>query len=80
MIQKVKSTEKIMRMIETENVLLFETDRKFKKPEIRKEIEKLFNVKVENVNTHIRKNKKLIYVKLKSEFHAIDIATKLGLI
>jgi len=55
------------------------TDRKFSKPEIKKEIENLFDVKVEKINTHNRKNKKLCYVKLKLEFKAIDIATKLGL-
>jgi len=80
MIQKIKSTEKIVRMIEAENILVFETDRQFRKPEIKAEIEKLFNVKVESVNTHNRKNKKIIYVKLNSKYPAIDIATKLGLI
>jgi large subunit ribosomal protein L23 len=78
-LQKVKSTEKIMRQIEAENILVFETDRKFNKKEIKEEVEKLFDVKVEKVRTYIRKNKKIAYVKLKPEFHAIDIATKLGL-
>jgi len=79
MLQKIKSTEKIVRMIEVENVLAFETDRKFTKPQIKKEVEDIFNVKVENVRTHNLKNKKLAYVKLKPEFQAIDIATKLGM-
>ena len=78
-LQKPRSTEKIVRMIEAENVLAFETDRKVIKENIKKEIENLFEVKVENVRTLIRKNKKLAYVKLKNEFPAIDVATKLGL-
>ena len=52
----------------------------FKKPEIKKEEEELFNVKVEKINTQIRKNKKIAFVKLKKEYPAIDIATKLGIL
>jgi len=78
-LQKVKSTEKIVRMMEVENLLVFETDRKVKKKEIKDEVEKVFDVKVEKVRTHNRKNKKLAYVKLNLEFPAIDVATKLGL-
>ena len=79
-LQKVKSTEKIVRQIETENVLVFECSRKITKQQIKDEVEKLFNVKVEKVRTHNRKNKKFAYVKLKPEFQAADVATKLGLI
>jgi large subunit ribosomal protein L23 len=78
-LQKPKSTEKIVRMIEAENVLAFVTDRGANKADIRKEMEDLFEVKVENVRTLIRNNKKIAYIKLKSEFPAIDVATKLGL-
>ena len=78
-LQKIKSTEKIVRMIESENLLVFETDRKYKKEEIKKEIENLFNVEVEIVRTLIRGNKKFAYVRLKPEFRAIDVATKLGM-
>jgi large subunit ribosomal protein L23 len=74
----MKSTEKIVRMIEAENLIVFETDRSVKKEEIKKEIESLFGVKVAKVRTHNRKNKKLAYIKLKPEFQAIDVATKLG--
>jgi hypothetical protein len=31
------------------------------------------------VKTEIRQNKKIAYIKLKKEFKAIDLATKLGL-
>jgi len=79
-LQKAKTTEKIVRMIEIENVIVFETDRKFSKQEIKEEVEKIFKVKVESVRTHTRKNKKIAYVKLKQGFAAADVATKLGLL
>lgn len=79
-LQKVKSTEKIVRMIEAENTIVFEADLKARKPEIKAEMEKLFNVKVESVNTQSKGNKKIAYIKLKPNFPAIDIATKLGVI
>jgi large subunit ribosomal protein L23 len=72
-------TEKAVMAIETQNILTFVTEKEKTKPEIAKEIEDLFKVKIESIKTHIRGNKKYIHVKLKKEFPAIDIATKLGL-
>lgn len=80
MILKPITSEKAVKMIEIDNTLLFELPRKFKKAEIKKEIEESFNVKVEKVRTLIKQNKKFAYVKLKKENPAIDIATKLGMI
>lgn len=74
------TTEKAVKMIEIDNTLLFEVDRKMKKPEIKAEIEKLFSVKVQGVRTHLKLNKKLAYVKLNKANPAIDVATKLGMI
>ena len=79
-LEKARATEKGVRMIEADNVLCFEVDRAVKKVDIKKEVEELFDVKVEKVRTHTRKNKKLVYVKLKPEFQAADVATKLGLL
>lgn len=78
-LEKVRATEKIVRQIEAENVLVFLVDRSITKPAIKKEVENLFNVKVEKVRTHTRQNKKHAYVKLNSDNPAIDVATKLGL-
>ena len=72
-------TEKAVMAIESQNILTFETEKQISKEQIKKEVEEVFNVKVENVKTFIRANKKRAYVKLKKEFPAIDIATKLGL-
>lgn len=77
--EKIKSTEKIVRQIEIDNVLAFVVDRHVKKHQIKEEMENLFNVKVDKIRTHIVKNKKIAYIKLKKEFPAIDVATKLGL-
>lgn len=79
-LEKARTTEKVVRMIEAENVLCFEVDRAVTKEQIKKEVEELFEVKVASVRTHTRRNKKLTYVKLKPEFHAADVATKLGLL
>jgi len=73
-------TEKAVMMIEAQNVLTFQTSKRKTKDEIKKEIEDLFEVKVEKIRTLIRKNKKYAYIKLKKDFPAIDIATKLGVI
>ncbi len=73
-------TEKAVMAIETQNVLTFLTEKEKTKPEIAKEITNLFKVKIDSIKTHIRGNKKYVHVKLKKEFPAIDVATKLGLI
>jgi large subunit ribosomal protein L23 len=73
-------TEKAVMMIEKDNVLTFTFSKSTKKEEIKKEVEELFDVKVQNIRTLVRGNKKYAYVKLKKDFLAIDIATKLGLV
>lgn len=73
-------SEKAAKMIEIDNTLLFAASRNASKPEIKKEVESVFNVKVEKVRTHIKGNQKYAYVKLNKASPAIDIATKLGMI
>lgn len=74
------STEKSIRLMESENKLIFVVDRKATKPEIKKEIEELFKVKVTKVNTFISpKGDKRAYVQFDMETPAIDVATQLGL-
>lgn len=74
------STEKSIRLMETENKLIFVVNRKANKQEIKKAIEELFKVKVIKVNTLIdTEGKKRAYVKISPETPAIDIATQLGL-
>lgn len=73
------ATEKAVMMIESSNVLTFKTDKRKSKTEVKKEIEEMFEVKVDKIRSLIRGNQKYVYVKLKKDFPAIDIATKLGL-
>ncbi len=74
-------TEKTQRLLEKENKLVFIVDRKANKTEIKKEIEKLYNVKVEKVNTLITpRGEKKAYVKLAKEYKAEDVAAKLGIV
>jgi len=73
------ATEKAVMKIEAENVLTFDLDKRKTKDEIKKEIEEIFNVKVDRVRTEIRDNKKRVYAKLNKKYLAIDVATKLGM-
>lgn len=75
------STEKSIRLMESQNILVFEVDKKATKEAIKHEIELFFKVKIVNVNTRIGPDaKKRAYVKFSNETPAIDIATQLGLI
>ena len=73
-------TEKAVMMIESQNVLTFSADKRATKEQIKKDVEEFFNVKIEKIRTLIRDNKKYAYVKLKKNFLATDVATKLGII
>ncbi|MBD3204594.1 50S ribosomal protein L23 [Candidatus Woesearchaeota archaeon] len=74
------STEKSIRLMESENSLIFIVDTKATKQEIKKAVEKMFGVKVVKVNTSISPNyKKKAYIRFSDETPAIDIATQLGL-
>lgn len=73
-------TEKSTRMIESQNKLVFLVKERATKQEIKQAVEAEFNVKVRDVNTtSTMKGEKKAYVRLKPEFKAIDIATKLGM-
>ena len=74
------STEKAIRLMESENKLIFVVDLRSKKPEIKQAVEKTFKVKVIKVNTLVTpKGVKRAYVKLDPASPALDIATDLGL-
>ncbi len=73
------TTEKAIRLIESENKLTFVVDNKATSERVKKEFEKEFKAKVEKINTLRRGNKKIAYIRLSAETPAIDIATRLGL-
>ncbi|OIO41516.1 50S ribosomal protein L23 [Candidatus Pacearchaeota archaeon CG_4_9_14_3_um_filter_31_7] len=74
------TTEKAVKLVEMENKIVFVVEKRAKKEEIKKEIEKEFKVEVENINSQIVKGKKVAFIKLKSKYVASDIATKLGML
>jgi len=74
-------TEKAVGLIEKENKIVFIVTNDSKKADIKKAVEKLYDVKVASVNTMISmKGLKKAYVKLKPEYKAVDLATKLKVI
>jgi ribosomal protein uL23 len=74
------ATEKSIKLMESENKLIFAVGLKSTKPQIKEAIEKEFNVKVKQVRTTIDPDgTKKAYVRFSDETPAIDVATKLGL-
>ncbi len=74
------TTEKAVRLIELNNIIVIEANRKDRKEKIKKDFEEMFKVKVDSINTLIHDNKKVAYLKLNKNNPAIDVATKLGMI
>jgi large subunit ribosomal protein L23 len=73
--------EKSMKMVETENKLVFMVRRNARKAQIKDAIEKAFDVKVTKVNFEITMaGQKKAYVKLSPESSASDIATRMGMV
>jgi LSU ribosomal protein L23P len=75
------ATEKAIRLIERENTITFLVDVEATKKRIADEVEKMFEVKVEKVNTLVTpRGEKKAYVKLAKEYKATDLAHKLGIL
>ncbi len=73
-------SEKTIKMIENENKLTFIVHRKTTKKQLKTLFENHFKVKIEKINTLIVKGgKKKAYIKLKKEYNASDLASKLGI-
>jgi len=67
-------------MLEKENKLTFIVRRTANKPSIKWAVEKLYEVKVEKVNTVILPDgRKKAYVRLSPESNAADVATRLNI-
>jgi len=72
------TTERAVAMIERDNKLTFMVEKGDTKAQIKKEVEEMFEVKVESVNTLITLGgKKKAFVKLAPGFSADDVAAKL---
>ncbi len=71
-------TEKSTAELE-KNILTAIVDIHARKPDIKREIERLFNVEVEKVNTLITpKGEKKAYIKLKPDYSAEELLSRLG--
>ncbi|MHA1263814.1 MAG: 50S ribosomal protein L23 [Candidatus Helarchaeota archaeon] len=78
-IQPVMS-ESAFEMLERENKLTFIVNRKSNKHQIKWAVQKLYEVKVDKVNTLILPDgRKKAYVRLSPESNATDVATKLNI-
>ena len=74
-------SEKAVNMIEKENKLTFIVNQNANKPSIKKAIEEMHKVKVDNVKIiRDRKGRKKAIVKMSKNFKASDVATRLGVI
>ena len=74
-------TEKVYDLIERENKIAFEVNKKANKYQIKKAVEQLYNVEVIKVNTLIGPDgKKKAIIKLGPSDDAVDLASKLGLL
>ncbi|MCD6089507.1 50S ribosomal protein L23 [Candidatus Bathyarchaeota archaeon] len=74
-------TEATNRLLEKENKLVFITNIKATKKDIKRAVEELYNVKVSKVNTVITsRGKKKAFVRLEPGYSATDVAIKLGIL
>jgi large subunit ribosomal protein L23 len=74
-------TEVTSRMIERENKIVFIVNRRATKVDIKRAVEELYQVKVEDINTLItREGTKKALVKLAPEYSATELAVKLGIL
>ena len=72
-------TEKTMNFMEKNNAIEFAVRRNADKDLIKKAVEKMFEVKVKEVNTRITKRGKHAIVTFMPEFKAEDIGMRIGI-
>jgi large subunit ribosomal protein L23 len=73
-------TERSMKLVESENKLVFVVSRESSKREIKQSIESLYGVEVDDVNTLISpKGFKKAYIKLGEKHKADEVATRIGI-
>lgn len=72
-------TEKTMLQIERENKVWFIVNEKSTKDEIKNAVEQISGMKVDSVNVMRDAEGKKAIVKLKADFSAEELATKLGI-
>lgn len=74
------TTETIMKLIEEQNTIVFITDNRATKPQIKKAFGEMYGVKVETVRTLIKPDgEKKAFIKLPQDVEAVEIASKIGI-
>jgi len=72
-------TEQTVAAMDQDNILVFIVDRKASKNHIKEAIEELYEIELVSVNTLILSDgRKKAYVKLREEYLADEVATKIG--
>jgi len=75
------TTESAMKKIEDNNTLVFIVDVRSNKRQIRDAVRRMYDIQAERVNTLIRPDgSKKAYVRLTSDYDALDVANKIGII
>merc|ERR1712066_799389 len=75
------TTESAMKKIEDNNTLVFITNIRANKHQIKSAVKKLYDINVAKVNTLIRPDgQKKAYVRLAPDYDALDVANKIGII
>lgn len=75
------ATEKSVSLVDKNNVITYIVDFRATKPEIKKEFESMFNVKVAAIRSvNMPANMKKAFIKLASGYKASDVAVKLKLV
>ena len=72
-------TEQTVALMDRDNALVFICDRRASKRDIKQAIEELYEVELVSVNTLVLPDgRKKAYVKLREEYLADEVATKIG--
>lgn len=75
------TTESAMKKIEDHNTLVFITDVRANKKQIKDAVAKLYDIQTKKINTLIRPDgQKKAYVRLQPDYDALDVANKIGVI
>uniref|UniRef100_A0A0K0D6B7 Ribosomal_L23eN domain-containing protein n=1 Tax=Angiostrongylus cantonensis TaxID=6313 RepID=A0A0K0D6B7_ANGCA len=75
------TTESAMKKIEDHNTLVFIVDVRANKHQIRTAVKKLYNIEVQKINTLITPlMEKKAYIRLTTDYDALDCANKIGII
>jgi len=75
------TTESAMKKIEDNNTLVFIVDVRSNKRQIKDSVKRMYDIQADRINTLIRPDgQKKAYVRLTSDYDALDVANKIGII